>query len=259
LKIKIPKTKNKKLEKILEIVNDDAEIQTLWTHSNINAIDRLGLSDHGPTHIAITANAALKILKNLNAAGITPNMVKDHGMTYEDSEAVVFLASCLHDVGHIVHRKNHHTHSIPIASPILKRILARVYKPREATIIYGETLHAIISHTVEIKPLTIEAGVVRIADGCDMEKGRSRIPFSIGKKNIHSVSALAIKNLSITSSPEHPVVLNVEMVNSAGIFQVDSLLKEKITGSGLEKHVKVSATIKNEKEDRILDEYELKA
>jgi metal-dependent HD superfamily phosphatase/phosphodiesterase len=38
---------------------------------------------------------------------------------------------------------------------------------------------------------------------------------------------------------------------------VDSLLKSKVKGSGLEKYVKVSARVKNLTEEKIIDSYEI--
>ncbi|MFH1056005.1 MAG: HD domain-containing protein [Candidatus Altiarchaeota archaeon] len=255
--LNVPAGGNEKLRKLLKKVNSDVELQTMWTASNITAIDRSHMSDHGPTHVAIVVNAALLMLRNLVKAKVEPSVVKDHKMKAEDAEVVVFLASCLHDVGHIVHRQDHSYFSIPVASPIIKRLLEGIYKTKEATIVYGEVLHAILAHSTEVKPLTIEAGVVRIADALDMAEGRSRIPFSAGEKNIHSVSALSIRNVKIDSTKEKPITLRIEMTNSAGIYQVDNLLKDKVKGSGLEKYVKVTAEIKKQTEQRIIDTFEI--
>jgi metal-dependent HD superfamily phosphatase/phosphodiesterase len=254
--LNIPVANNERLKKLLDKVNSDVELQTMWIASNVVAIDRSHMNDHGPIHVAIVSNAALLLLRNLIRAGLEPSIVKDHKMSNDDAEVVVFLAACLHDVGHIVHRTNHVEYSISVADPILRRLLSGVYEIREATIILGEVLHAILAHSTEVKPLTIEAGVVRISDALDMAEGRSRIPFSIGEKNIHSVSAQSIKSVKIDSTKERPIYLKIEMTNSAGIYQVDNLLKEKVRGSGLEQYVKITAQIKKSTEQRIIDTYE---
>ncbi len=255
--VNIPSGSNKKLEKLLKRVNSDVELQTLWTSSNVVAIDREHMADHGPTHVAIVTNAALLLFRNLVKSGVEPSIVKDHKMKVEDAEVVIFLASVLHDVGHVVHRDDHVRFSIPVAAPILKRLLEGVYDMREATIIFGEVLHAILAHATSVRPLTIEAGVVRIADALDMAEGRSRIPFNIGDKSIYSVSALSIKGVHISYSKEKPLTVDIEMSNSAGIFQVDNLLKNKVVGSGLEKYIKVTAKIKSGPEKKIIDVYEI--
>ena len=119
----------------------------------------------------------------------------------------------------------------------------------------SEVLHAIISHRSDGKPVTIEAGIVRVSDALDMSKGRSRIPYESGKINIHSVSAAAIENVEITEGKEKPIQLNITMNNSAGLFQLDELLKKKIIGSGIEKYISVRAFINQKTEKRLLDEY----
>ena len=72
-----------------------------------------------------------------------------------------------------------------------------VYDARAGAIVRSEILHAIISHRSGGTPMTLEAGVVRIADALDMARGRSRIPFEKGSQSIHSISAAAIESVSI--------------------------------------------------------------
>ena len=59
----------------------DVKLHTLWKCSNVMAIDLMGYSDHGPTHIKIVANSALKLLRILIKRGIVPNIVKDYNLT----------------------------------------------------------------------------------------------------------------------------------------------------------------------------------
>ncbi len=257
--LNIPIEGNGKLQVLLKLLESEIELQTFWSSSNVMAIDRSNFSDHGPTHVAIIANASLKLLRNLIKAGVKPSIVADHKLENEDAEVIVFLASCMHDVGHIVHRDDHWRYSVPIASPILKSLLQHIYAPRDAAVVYGEILHAIVAHHRDVRPLTIEAGVVRIADALDMAGGRSRIPFNKGEKTIHSVSALAVEDVDIKSSKTKPITIKVTMTNSAGIFQVDNLLKAKIIGSGLEEYVKVLCDVKGSKEKKLKSfEYDYK-
>jgi uncharacterized protein len=85
-----------------------------------------------------------------------------------------------------------------------------------------------------------------------MAKGRSRVPFEAGHQNIHSLSAYAIEEVKIVAGREKAVRVEIEMSNSAGIFQVDELLAEKLRGSGLEQHVEVIARIDAEHEKRLI-------
>ena len=121
-------------------------------------------------------------------------------------------------------------------------MLASAYPdPARRALVQSDILHAIISHRKGGHPLTLEAGIVRVADALDMAKGRSRLPFERGAVNIHSVSAMAIEDVRIEEGTDKPIRVHIDLRNSAGIFQVDSLLKEKLQGSGLEPYVAVLA------------------
>ncbi len=250
--IRVPARHNPTLLQVVERVNADAELYALWQAMNVNAVERLGMSDHGPVHFQIVANIALKLLRQLIERGVVPNIVQDHAMSNNEAEVIVVLASLLHDLGISIHRIEHEQYSLFIAQPKIKELLEGLYSIGAATILRSEILHAIISHRSDGHPLTIEAGVVRVADALDMTKGRSRIPFEAGKVNIHSLSAAAIEQVEIASGVEKPIHINVRMSNSAGIFQLDELLKEKLHGSGLEKYVEVEAMIEGETEKKLV-------
>jgi len=53
------------------------------------------------------------------------------------------------------------------------------------------------------------------------------------------------------------VLIEIEMNNSAGLFQVDNLLKSKLRGSGLENYLDVEATLEGESEKRLLPSFRL--
>ena len=218
---------------------------------------RLGLSDHGRVHFAIVANIALKILRNLIEADVKPDIVTDHKMTNDDAEVVVFLGAVLHDLGMAAHRENHHIFSVPLASQIMPDLLKGVYGDKDRATITAETLHTIYAHESEIPQFTLEAGVVRVADALDMKEGRARIPFNVGKKDIHALSAMSIRDVKIRKSKEKPVVVEISMYNESGIFQVDQLLKKKIAGTKIEKYIEVIAQVEKEQRKVILQRYTL--
>jgi len=252
--IKVPYKGNKLLEKIVKKLNENKEIQEYWKCSNIMTLDRMGYNDHGPVHVRIVANIALKILRILIKNGITPSIVKDYKLNKEDAEIVVVLAMALHDVGNVVKRENHEEISAHIALNFLERFLP----DNKKKIIYiSEILHAIVCHHPPTKPETVEAGVVRISDALDMAQGRARIPFSTGVINIHSVSALAIDRVEILEGKKKPVLIKIHMSNSAGIFQIDNLLRERIRNSGLEDYIQVVAEVTGEKEKKIIHEFKI--
>ncbi len=105
--------------------------------------------------------------------------------------------------------------------------------------------------------MTLEAGIVRVADALDMAEGRSRIPFQEGIVNIHSVSASAIEKIRIEKGDLKPIRIGVLMNNSAGIFQIDELLKNKLESSGLEPYVEVEAVVEGETEKKLIHKFRI--
>lgn len=252
IEIRLPVRHNPVLKSVVERVNADEELFALWRAANVNAVDRLGMTDHGPVHFQIVSNIALKMLRQLVECGVVPSIVSDHGMKNEDAELVVVLGALLHDLGMSIQRAEHEQYSLFVAQPIIDRLLSGLYATGPRTILRSEILHAIISHRSDGRPMTLEAGVVRVADALDMTKGRSRIPFEAGVVNIHSLSAASIEQVEILMGKEKPIHIKVRMSNSAGVFQLDELLKEKLHGSGLEKYVEVEAVIEGETEKKLM-------
>lgn len=254
--IHVPARKNSLIEKALAKINQDVEIKTLWRILNVNAIDRLGMTDHGAVHFQIVANIALRLARVLAKNQITLSISQNYDLPNDHGELVILLASLFHDLGMSISREGHEEFSLILANGILHRILD--FLPvDEKTIIISETLHAIIAHRSGGVPYTIEAGIVRVADALDMSEGRSRIPYQAGKIDIHAVSAAAINRVEILEGEGKPVQINIWMNNIAGIFQVDELLRRKLRGSGIEKYVKVSAYLEEEDgEKKLVKEFE---
>lgn len=257
VRVRLPARHNPKLAAIVEQVNESDELYALWVATNVNAVDRLSMSDHGPVHVQIVANSALRLLRLLIDGGVTPSVVADYAMEAADAEVVVCLAALLHDVGISIHRDGHEAFSLFIARPILRELLSSSYEGPTLEILVAEVSHAIIAHRSGGRPLTVEAGVLRIADALDMAQGRSRIAFRAGSVSIHAVSAEAIAAVHIERGDEVPVTIRVDMTNSAGVFQIDQLLREKLRGSGLEEHLQVEAHIEGETEKRLVERFRL--
>ena len=74
---------------------------------------------------------------------------------------------------------------------------------------------------------------------------------------MHSLSAAAIEDVLIKDGEVRPILIEILMNNSSGIFQVDGLLKAKLRGSGLEPYVEVVAHIDTETEQRLVQLYRL--
>ena len=248
---------NEKLRQLIERVNADDDLYALWLAANVNAVERLGMTDHGPVHVKIVMNIADKLFRLLVERGVRPASVVNYGLEVDDAEVIVALAAILHDVGMSIHRAEHESFSLFIGYQKIEELLQGIYDRATLSIIRSETLHAIIAHRSGGKPLTLEAGIVRVADSLDMAKGRSRIPFSAGSMSIHSVSAAAIEAVHLESGTTTPVRLRIELSNAAGIFQLDQLFREKLGGSGLESYVEVEADFIGDEEKRIVEKFTL--
>jgi metal-dependent HD superfamily phosphatase/phosphodiesterase len=170
---------------------------------------------------------------------------------------VVVLAALLHCIGMSIHRHGHEDFSLFLAEPKMRELLDGIYEEPDLTVIVSEVLQAIISHRADGEPLTVDAGIVRVADALDMAKGRSRIPFEKGSVSMHSLSAAAIEDVTISDGEDRPIKIEILMNNSSGLFQVDGLLKSKLRGSGLEPYVEVIAHIDTETEQRLVPMYRL--
>src|SRR5436305_10773768 len=257
MRINVPPRGNRKLRTVLDRVNKDKRLKAYWHASNVNAVVRMQINDHSWVHIQIVANIALKLLRQLTKHGVEPGIVTDFGMERDDAEVIVTLGALTHCIGMAVHRDGHEDFSLFLAEPKLRELLEGLYEDPDLTIVVTEVPHAITSHREYGKPLTLEAGIVRVADAADMAKGRSRIPFERGRVSIHSLSAAAIDDVTIADGVERPIGIEITMNNSSGIYQVDELLGAKLRGSGLEPYVDVIADIEGEAEKLLLPSYRL--
>ena len=257
MRINVPVRGNRKLRTLIERVNADKQLKGWWHVSNVNAVARMEINDHSWVHIQIVTNIALKLLRQLTKHHIETGVQRDYGYTQDDSEVIVTLAALMHCIGMSVHRHGHEDFSLFLAEPKLRELLQGIYDEPDLTVVVSEVLQGIISHRSDGEPLTLEAGILRVADALDMAKGRSRIPFEKGSISMHSLSAAAIEDVTITDGQERPILIEILMNNSSGIYQVDGLLKAKLRGSGLEPYVEVIAHIDTEAEKRLVPIYRL--
>lgn len=246
-----------RLNEVLSVVDTDEEISTYLEAQNVNPVNRMQYNDHGKKHIEIVRHGALNLYELLKRGDIEFNGARQQGLDEADEAVIIALAAILHDIGHVVHRDRHPYYSIPLAADVLDRLLPQFYETADLVRIKGEILHAIICHHTEEQPLTLEAGVVRVADALDMERGRSRIPYEKGGRGINTVSSQAIERVRLFEGDENPVIVEISMTNAAGVYQVDNLLGAKLEGSGLEEHVTIVAANVNDSGERIVERFEL--
>ncbi|MFC6723887.1 HD domain-containing protein [Halobium palmae] len=247
---------DEKLNEVLSAIVEDPEITTYLKAQNVNAVTRKGYNDHGPKHIEIVRNRALRLYDLLKRGDVEFNGARDQGLDEEDESVIIALAATIHDIGHVVHRDEHAYYSIPLAADLLDRFLPQFYDTEKQVRVKAEVLHAILCHHTEEDPLTTEAGVIRVADALDMERGRSRMPYERGGRGINTLSSQAIRNVSLKGGDGTPVLVEIEMVNAAGVYQVDNLLKAKLRNSRLEEEIRIVA-VNTKVEDQLVERIEL--
>ncbi|PSP38568.1 phosphohydrolase [Halobacteriales archaeon QH_2_66_30] len=248
---------DERLNEVLSVLDADEEVAAYLEAQNVNPVKRKRYNDHGTKHIEIVRNRALQLYELLKRDGVQFNGAAQQGLEEADEPVIIALAAVLHDIGHVVHRDAHPYYSIPLAADVMDRILPEFYDIPEQVRVKGEVLHAILCHHTEEEPLTLEAGVVRVADALDMERGRSRVPYEQGGRGINTVSSQAIERVSLRANEDCAVLIEIEMNNAAGVFQVDNLLKAKVNDSGLEGHLRIVALNTRTSDDRIVERIEL--
>jgi metal-dependent HD superfamily phosphatase/phosphodiesterase len=247
---------DERVNRVLAFVENDPEIEAYLDAQNVNPVTRMRYNDHGAKHVDIVRHRALCLYDLLKEGDVRFNGANDQGLEEADEAVIIALAATLHDIGHVVHRKDHPYYSIPLAADVLDRVLPEFYDLGDRVRVKGEVLHAILCHHTPEKPLTLEAGVLRVSDALDMERGRSRNPYERGGRGINTVSSQAIRNVTLEPGEDTPVLVEIEMTNAAGVYQVDSLLNAKLDGSGLEEFVRIVA-LNTTENDRIVEYIEL--
>lgn len=236
---------SEKVKKVWEMLTTDVEIQAYLKMANVFAVHRLRYNDHGPVHSRIVAGSALAIYKILIDKGFKPSVVADEVGDIEDSTIVTLMGAYLHDIGNSVHRTHHPIYSAMIADRVVEKVLKKIYGESEKMyMLKQEVLHAVFCHDESYNCLTFEAACAKIADGTDMTSGRARYPYRVGKNDIHALSAMAIERVEIAANETRPLAINVYMTNETGIFQIDTVLGQKIATSGLAPYVEVKAYVR---------------
>ena len=223
---------------VVQVLESDIEIQTLWYMANRTS-RRAAVNDHGPVHVRTAMHHGDTLLRLLMEAGIQPNSITDHGMTEDDARVVVLLGLALHDVGMSIHRDRHELLSVPIALDWLRRKLPPIYGEPQLTVVISEVVHAVLAHNVNERCLTLEAGIVKVADALDMTKGRSRKAISAGKIDIHSISAAAVEAVRVTRGVTKPIRVEVDINNPAAVFHLNEVFGQKLSRSSLQPYVEV--------------------
>lgn len=246
--------------KVVQLLIDDAEVQAIQDYANTVSIVRLGFNDHGPVHMRTVCRNALKMLKIFYQAKIQTSLEKEQSGTFADSVTAVILASFFHDFGMTVGRQDHELYSAIIGQPIINSILKKVL-PEEKDLkrrvtIYAMAMEGIIGHMGTRKIHSVEAGIILVADGCDMTKGRARIPMEINTKpsvgDIHKYSANSIEKVKILAGEEKPIKIEVHMSAVAVFFQIEEVLLQKISCSPIKDFIELYAGVDDDEMKKYL-------
>jgi len=247
------------LRVVRDLINDQ-EIQAVQDYANRVSIARLGFNDHGPVHMRTVCHNALKMLKLLYHAGIPTTLQRDQVGTFDDSVAAVALAAFCHDFGMTIGRQDHELYSGILAYGIIDRILLKNLPDPQAlmrrVVIRSTAMEGILGHMGTRKVHSIEAGLILIADGCDMTKGRARIPIGIHSApkmgDIHKYSANSIDRVTIQSGATRPIQIVVDMSAEVGFFQIEEVLLPKINSSPAKDLVELYAGVQGQEQKRYL-------
>ena len=243
---------------IVKLLLEDAEVKAIQDYANTVSITRLGLNDHGPVHMKTVCHNALKMLRILHDAGVKTSLETESVGTFADSVTAVCIAALLHDAGMTIARKGHELYSGIVTYNIIKDVLTKILPEdvRRRTIIQSVAMEGILGHMATNPIHSIEAGLILIADGCDMTKGRARITLEIPTKptegDIHKYSANSIEKVKIRRGKERPVKIEIHMKSEVGFFQVEEVLIPKIQSSPAKHLVELYAGVNGEEMKRYI-------
>lgn len=241
-----------------EQLRTDPEALAHWDMANYVTMRKLGYNDHGRVHAFITGAASMAITELLLDAGVKTDLLESGIGDVDDVFLTVILGTMLHDIGNQIHRVGHESHGILLALPIIDRIMGPLYPdPFKRMKVRSFILSSINCHDLNPPPLTLEGGITAVADGTDITKGRGRKAFALGSVDIHSISALAVDEVVIERGRHAPVLINVTMNNSGGIFQVEEVLAPKVIRTPMRKYVELRASTRPQGEEQILSRVRL--
>lgn len=238
-----------KVNELLRKLLADQEINLFHSYANAVSVRRLGYNDHGPVHARITTYNSLKILRLLRDNAVLTSLETEEIGTFEDASVGVVLGCFLHDIGMAVTRDEHEWHSIALADQVIQKYLTDLYPGNVAMQIVVRSLahEVIVGHMAHTRIHSVEAGIVLIADGTDMSRGRSRIPSIMDRDpavgDMHRYSASSITRVEIGPGETKPVKISISMDNMTGLFQVEEVLMTKVKASPIISHFEIVAVI----------------
>ncbi|NIZ47465.1 phosphohydrolase [Entomospira nematocerorum] len=248
---------NKQLKKLasgrvlelLELLTEDEEVRVIQEYSNHVSVDRLNFNDHGPVHMRIVARNALHLATLLRSQGIKLSLTKEGIGDQDDEDCALLIAAFLHDIGMSLTRQIHEQTALVIAMPIINRMLDTIYKDSAMKyVVRSVALEAVLGHMGTVAINSYEAGIILVADGCDIERGRAELVMEHKKSDVsgvakigmvHQYSAYAIEKVRIEKGSQRSIAIIIEMNNPTGYFQVEETLLGKMNKSPIKKYIEV--------------------
>ncbi len=235
-----------KAREIFQTLSHDTQIASLLEQANIVSISRMGYNDHGKVHAKIVTMNAIKIYNLLNKTDTEANIVREGIGDNGDAIACLLSGAYLHDIGISISRDSHDVLGVILAKDILARILPdHTDDTVKIARMTPTILEEILCHLGHYRATSLEAKIIATADGTDMTKGRARIPAKTSKPDIHQFSALAIEHVEIIKGQKKPIRIKIEMNDTAGVFQIEHQLVQKISDVGFDDHVEIVGTIRD--------------
>ncbi|AAL81044.1 nucleotidyltransferase [Pyrococcus furiosus DSM 3638] len=152
--------------------------------TNYIVLNVYNFNDHGSIHVLLTTRRALELLRILKKFGIQTTAEK-LGKPFRWSKFIVAFGALFHDIGNMIHRSPHYQFSVFLAEPIIEKLVSE-FEKEDSLLLKALTLSAIYTHDEAVPCTTIEGSLVTMADGCDMEEGRSRLVHKKDKVDIHA-------------------------------------------------------------------------
>ena len=139
--------------------------------------------------------------------------------------------------------------SYPIIEKVLSQLLPEDCNNLRRTIIRSIAIEGIIGHMATHPIHSVEAGIILIADGCDMPL---EIPSKPAEGDIHKYSANAIEKVKIGQGNECPLKIEIHMRAEVGFFQVEEVLIPKIQSSPAKSLLELYAGVEGEEMKRYM-------
>lgn len=220
-------------------IREDPPLKALWDLTSFLAVGRYDRNDHGDIHAHIVAANAMHLFRLLVGHGVQPEAVRCGAGTLEDAAVVVLLGAMLHDLGNLVSHEGHAAHGVALAQPLLTRLLPLVYGEDEVkkAIVGSLVLSAIATHECAPAPVTLEGGIVAVADAADMTSGRTQSHEDDTTVGLSRAYPRVVTAVHIEPGRFSPAHIRVEIQSPIGVRRVEELVGRRLFLSGLDRHV----------------------